>query len=49
MSRQTAVWMLRAAKAKKIALSLPEQYDAAKVDAWQKKYDGILTKLEEKN
>ena len=47
--RQTAVWMLRAAKAKKIALSLPEQYDAAKVDAWQKKYDGILTKLEEKN
>lgn len=47
--RQTAKWMLRAAKAKKIALALPEQYDAAKVDAWQKKYDGILEKLEEKN
>ena len=47
--RQTAVWMLRAAKAKKIALSLPEQYDEAAVGAWQDKYDGILAKLEKKN
>ena len=43
--RQTAVWMLRAARAKKTALSIPESYDKPKVDAWLRRYDAILGKL----
>ena len=46
--RQTAVWMLRAARAKKIALSIPAQYDKTKVDAWLRRYDAILGSLAEK-
>lgn len=43
--RQTAVWMLRAAKAKKTALAIPQRYDKQKVDAWLRRYDAILDDL----
>lgn len=43
--RQTAVWMLRAARAKRTAMSIPPLYDKAKVDAWLRRYDAILGKL----
>ncbi len=46
--RQTAVWMLRAAKAKKTALAVPKVYDSAKVDAWLRRYDAILGDLAKK-
>ena len=46
--RQTAVWMLRAARAKRTALSIPAAYDKPKVDAWLRRYDAILGALAEK-
>ena len=43
--RQTAVWMLRAARAKQIAQAIPQVYDKAKIDKWRETYDGILRAL----
>ena len=43
---ETARWMMRALHAKQIANAIPAVYDPQKVDAWQRKYDAILKKLD---
>lgn len=42
---ETAKWMIKGIKAKKLALKIPENYEAKKVGKWIDKYDNILKKI----
>ena len=43
---QTAVWMGRAVHVKRVAAAIPKTYEAAKVRAWQKRYDRCFSRFE---
>jgi len=43
---ETAKWMIKGIKAKKLALKIPENYEEKKVGKWIDKYDNILKKID---